>query len=369
MSTPPQGSDGSNTQPPQSGQDLVAQRLARGAATIQALQGSDLNQQAPIAQYDPVSKLRYFTTAPTPVKRLMGSPLAKSGQFAQGPNQERLVVRGWGDPGANTVSNNGLDYAAVLNETVFAAADGTVTFVGFQAKGTSVQQVEVNGISSNASAQTLIDANGNVVASVSQGNIGYNGIYIVIEHNGDFAGYQTVYTHLSSATGCPPIGKPVSEGQAIGKVGVTGGPYGFLNTSPFTHFQINFVSAGFVAPVNPSALVPNYWPGHPDSTTSALGTPLAAIALIPAAAGVQVMSSLGLANTQALDRATLLENQTIAQIKSNHASYADLLAGRLQVDQNALHAAVNTFRSGGTIVQSPMTFDFQNGVWTDGSPL
>jgi murein DD-endopeptidase MepM/ murein hydrolase activator NlpD len=357
----------SGTQPPQAPVDAVAQLLQRGAANIAALQGADLNQKIPPVQYDPVTRQRYFDVVPVPSRRMMSSPLAKTGVYAQGKSKERLVQSGWGDQQQNNTRNFGLDYPVSKGESVFAAADGTVTFVGFATKGTIAQTQQVNKITSNASAQTLLDANGAVVASVAMNNIGFDGISVVIAHSGDFAGYLTLYTHLAGT----PLseGDKVTEGQTIGTAGTTGGPLGFWTGQPFLHFQIDLTAYGQVAPTNPATLVPNYWPNHLDSS-AALNTVPGVVVLGIASTGLQVASASGLASTQALNRAVQLENQTLSDLKENQSSYADLLASRLQMDQTALYAAVGAFQHGAVIVTNPMTFDFVKGVWSDnGQPL
>jgi murein DD-endopeptidase MepM/ murein hydrolase activator NlpD len=352
----------SGTQPPQTPQDAIAQLLQRGAANLLVMKGSDLNQSLPSVQYDPTTGQRYFDVTPVPVKRLMHTPLGEIGVFAQGTDKERRVNSGWGDTQANNTRNNGLDYAANPGEPVYAAGDGRVTFVGFVTKGATVQTQPVNQITSNTSSQSLLDANGSVVASVKQGNIGFEGIVVVITHSSDFAGYATIYSHLGSAA--VSDGDPVSEGDVVGTAGTTGGPTGFWTGTPFLHFQADLTALGQIAPVNPVALVPNYWPSGP-STIGALGTAPSLPTLGLATVGLQVVSAMGLANTQALNRAVQLENQSIADIKNNHATYADLLAGRLQASQTALYAAVNAFKTGGLLVTSPMTFNFQTGLWSD----
>jgi murein DD-endopeptidase MepM/ murein hydrolase activator NlpD len=354
----------SGTQPPQTPQDAVALLLQRGAAKIAALQGSDLNQTIPAPQYDPTTQQRYFDIVPAPTKRLMASPLTKSGIYASGPNQERVVQSGWGDQQNNNTRNFGLDYQANTGENVFAGADGRVTFVGFTTKGATAQTQPVDKITSNASAQTLLDANGNVVASVKQGNIGFDGISVVIAHDSDFAGYQTIYAHLGSTM--VSEGDKISEGQLIATTGTTGGIFGFWTGQPFLHFQIDLIATNQVAPVNPAMLVPNYWPNHIDST-SPPGTVPAVLTLGIATTGLQIMSSFGLASTQALNRATQLENQTVSALKANQAAHADLLAGRLQINQTALYAAIGAFQANAVMVTNPMTFSFESGLWSDNS--
>lgn len=87
--------------------------------------------------------------------------------------------------------HNGTDYAASTGTTVWAAADGTVTFAGY--KG----------------------ANGNLIG---------------IKHDG---GYETYYAHLSRINSGIKRGVRVTQRQPIGAVGTTG-----RSTGPHLHFAL-----------------------------------------------------------------------------------------------------------------------------------
>lgn len=96
--------------------------------------------------------------------------------------------------------HSGVDYAAPVGTTVFAAADGVVTFAGY--KG----------------------ANGNLVS---------------IKHSG---GYVTHYAHLSKIASGIKVGKKVQQRDIIAKSGNTG-----RSTGPHLHYGMT--KGG--APVNP----------------------------------------------------------------------------------------------------------------------
>lgn len=348
-------------------QDDVALRLQRAAATLAARKGADLNQAVPALEYDPTTGRRFFDTAPVPLPRLLGSPLAKTGKFAQGPERERKLSGGWGDPRSFSydphVSTNsrhqGLDFIAPAGEAVFSCGDGIVSFAGYQSRKGAVG---VDGAHADANNNVLDKAN-NVVALIDQ--VGFGGIAVHVKHNGDFEGYRTEYYHLSSVT--VREGQRVSEGQQVGTIGNTG----VKGIGPHLHFQVALVAAGTSALVRPTALVPNYWPGHADSISAAtpgqVAPPTPTIGLAPA--GSQVATGAASAQTQASDRATAMQNQGLADIKRNQARHDDLMETRLGAYQGGLYAAVAAFQGGGAVVTSPMTFNFDTGTWSDGQPL
>lgn len=372
-----QPTDRSMTAPPERLQDEVAQKLQRAAATIAARHGADLNQTVPALEYDPVTKRRYFDTAPIPLKRLLASPLVQAGPWAKGPHNERQISSGWGDPRStaydqhanHAARHQALDFIAPIGEAVMAAADGRVTFVGFQARDPHHQAVEVEGVHANTAAETILDGKGDVVASKAAGNIGFGGICVFVQHDGDFEGYRTEYFHLSDTS--VTVGQRVLEGQQIGKVGTTGGYYGFFpgGKGSHLHFQVSLVTAGTSALVRPTAMVPNYWPGHADSTNagSASAPNVPACGIAPA--GAQIATNAATSQTQAVDRAVVAQNQDLSDVKANQARYADLVADRLSVQQGGLYAAVAAYQAAGVEVSSPMTYDFDKGTWSDGQPV
>ena len=68
---------------------------------------------------------------------------------------------------------------------------------------------------------------------------GRYGNWIEIDHPGDLA---TVYGHLSSFAPGIAVGSPVSQGELIGHIGLTG-----RTTGPHVHFEVRFKGR----PVNP----------------------------------------------------------------------------------------------------------------------
>lgn len=348
------------TRPSASPDDDIALRLSRASAAQQRQAQADLNDRPPAPQYDAVTGRRFYDTAPRPLRRLLGSPLAQSGKYARGPHSERLIGGGWGDPrnfsydprSPSTSRHQGLDYLGPLGEALLATGDGTVTFVGFQSKRGATAVV-----SPRMDAQgNVLDDKGAIVAIPSE--IGFGGIAVHVAHNGDFQGYRTEYYHMDAATAV--VGQRVLEGQVLGTLGRSGVP----GLGPHLHLQIAYVAGKTSALVNPTSLVPNYWPGHMDSTNSdgARGVALPPLAV----AGSQVASSRAAGIVSAIDRATTLQNQGVADVRRAQSEHAGRIAQVIGVQQSALYAATAGFQGKSPVVSTPMAFDFQIGTWTDG---
>lgn len=341
--------------------DELAIRSARAAAAQRARVVSDTNGAPARPEFDKASGVYVYETIPVPLKQLFASPLAQNGPLASGPQAQRLLLSGWGATLPAGLSSTGainqaLDYAGVLSEPVFAAAAGTVRFVGYQAsKGFAT----VVGPRSNETARQILDANGNIVATASSGAIGFGGIAAWIGHTGNFQGYQTEYYRLSNVV--VANGDTVSQGQLIGHVGGSGGPGGWTKTNLELRFQIVFTSGGLRAIVPPTALVPNYWPGHLDSTNASQATNI----LMPliAAVGGQVAASRVANIISSMNRATTIQNKGVKEVKQDQSNYAARTAQTVEVQRTAVYAAAAGFQGMPPVVTSPMTFDFANGVW------
>lgn len=348
----------------------VQLKLMRVVAAQRARTGSDLNQAQVFPEFDPTTKSYLYETAPTALKQLFGSPLAQTGNFAQGPNGERLVSSGWGDPlpasegrRGSTSYNRALEYTSTLGETVLAAADGIIQFVGVQ---TTSGAVAVPNVHANESNQTVLDAKGNVVASTTLNNVGFGGIFVTILHNGDFQGYSTEYYRLTSVD--VAVGQKVVQGQAIGVVGGAGSATGWAKQDFVLRFQIVIASGSLRAAVNPTPLVPNKWPGHSDSTNVNSATTV----IIPILGPVGSQMAIGRAANLviAFNRNTALENKGVAGTKADMSAHADRTAQTTAVESSAMQAASNAFQGKGTQVQNPMAFNFTTGLWEpDGKPI
>lgn len=341
--------------------DDVATRLARISGAQARISISDVNAQPPPLQYD--QGRRFYDSAPTPLKRLFGSPLAQTGKFARGPSRERLIGDGWGaprnfsyDPHINTNSRHtGLDFFAPTGETLLACGDGTVTFVGYQSKNGAV---EVEGVHQGPNG-TILNAKGDVVATQDQ--VGFGGIALHIKHTGDFANYRTEYYHMSVVA--VRAGQKVTEGTPIGAVGNSG----VAGIGPHLHFQVSYYAGKTSALVNPTGLVPNYRPGKADSTNTAGA--FGVILPLVAPSGTQIAASQAANVINNVDRSTALANQDLAAIKQGQAQFADRARQIVNVQQTALYASSASFGATAPVVAAPMTFDFATGVWSDGQPV
>ena len=342
----------------QQSHDDRALRLQRASAAQQQQNRADLNAAAPQVQYDSRGR-RFYDTAPRPLRRLLGSPLAQSGKFARGPSRERQIGGAWGDRRNFSYDRNnpavsihqGLDYSAPLGEPILASADGVVTFAGYGKKSGSEQ---LNGAMADGS-QNVLNENGQLVAARAQ--VGHGGIYVVITHNGDFANYQTSYMHMSRIFA--KKGDRVAEGQVIGFVGSTGS-----SATPHLHFQVAYLAGKSTVVVNPTAMVPNFKPGGTDSTNSIAARGV----LLPplATAGTQVAAGQAANTINSLNRATTMQNQGVTELRQGQADHASRLAQTIDVQQTAQYAAEAGFQGSAPVVSAPMVFDFSKGTWSDG---
>lgn len=344
--------------------DDIALRLQRAAAFYTAKSKSDLNFQVPPLEYDAARKRYFFESAPTPLKRLLGSPLTRSGKNATGPNKERAVFSGWGRPriyhsGESKInsSHKGLDFASFIGEKVYACADGVVQFVGYQ--GTA-GGVNVPGIYANPTTRDLYNADNVVIAT--RASTGDAGIYVTVVHNGDFEGYRTEYMHLGKTY--VKVGQHVEEGTLLGEVGNTA----VYNSAIHLHFQIKFITGSAAAIVFPGTMVPNYWPGHLDSTSNQATAGLQDLGdRRPVGEGLALRNAAG--TVQAIDRARYLQNQGGADLKRLQSSHRDLIVQNLNAQQSQVYAAVAQFNVQSPLVEAPMAFDFTTGLWTDGKAV
>lgn len=370
---PPTGSD------PQRGSlsdDPVEQVISpakRAVSFYLQKQQSDLNIQPPHAQFDQFGK-RFFEGAPVPLKRVFQSPLSLTGSSNNiGPNGERRVTSGWGDARAQdydadaivgTRRHGGLDFAGPVGETIFACADGIVTFVGFQNRPRGATQI----------VHPHVDAHGNVLDNQERivahpGNLGHGGIFIQIKHNADFEGYWTEYMHCSDTN--VRLGQKVLQGDPIANVGLTGGNSGIVTSGSHLHWQVRF--RGII--VRPDFLVPHLWVGHElvktDGTINQnTGTALASIAQSKSMTVAEATMLNHTANQlTGLERQARLENLSSADLKELQGNHAALVAKNLGVHVSAMYEAIAKFQSGRPEVQNPMTFDFDKGTWTDGEPV
>jgi murein DD-endopeptidase MepM/ murein hydrolase activator NlpD len=355
--------------PNQSGEqayDEHAERVARAAASQRARVLSDSNAVPTRPEFDKGTGVYVYETVPVPIKRMFGSPLIQSGPYATGPNRERVIASGWGDPRSNAYDQHvnaagrhmALDFTAPFGENVVAAAAGKVVFVGYQARKPG-GAVSVPGVHTDEAREEILDAKGNVVASTVAHNIGFGGIAVYVQHTGDFQGYKTGYFHLSNTHVVE--GDQVVEGQLLGNIGGTGGYYGWFHQGTHLHFQVEFTSGGLRVLVRPTAMVPNYWPGHLDSTNANQATDI--IMPLIASVGGQVAASRVANIISSINRSTTIQNKGVKEIKQDQSDYAARTAQTIDVQRTASYASAAAFQGVPPVVTSPMSFDFDNGIW------
>ncbi len=355
--------DSDPNQPREEVHDELSDRLARAAAAQRARTLSDANGIPARPELDSLGRYIY-ETAPVPVKRMFGSPLAMKGPYAKGPGSERLVSSGWGDARSTAYDRNvntntrhhALDFVAPYGEEIYASASGKVIFAGVQLRSGSVS---VPGLTTDNAKAEIYNAKGEVVASKALGNIGFGGVCVYVQHDADFQGYKTGYFHMSALA--VEAGEKVVEGQLIGKVGGTGGYYSWYYKGYHLHYQIEFTSGGVKAIVRPTAIVPNYWPGHQDSTNASQATDI--ILPFVASVGGQAAASRVANVLSSINRATTIQNKGVKDVKQDQSNYASHVAQTLDVQRTAIYATAASFQGNPPVVAAPMTFDFDNGVW------
>jgi murein DD-endopeptidase MepM/ murein hydrolase activator NlpD len=355
--------DSTTNEPKAEASDELADRLARAAAAQRARALSDTNAAPARIERDSLGRYIY-ETAPVPIKRLFGSPLAMKGSYSKGPNGERLVSSGWGTPRSTGYDRNvnsntrhhALDFVAPYGEEVYASASGKVVFAGVQLRSGSIS---VPGLTTNNAKAEIYNAKGEVIASKALANIGFGGVAVYVQHDADFQGYKTGYFHLSEIH--VQAGEKVVEGQLIGKIGGTGGYYGWYYKGYHLHYQIEFTSGGIKAIVRPTAIVPNYWPGHQDSTNSSQAADI--IMPLVTAVGGQVAASRVANVLSSINRATTIQNKGVQDVKQDQSTYASHVAQTIDVQRTAIYATQASFQGNPPVVTAPMTFDFDNGVW------
>jgi murein DD-endopeptidase MepM/ murein hydrolase activator NlpD len=364
--TPPTDRDPSGLQ--QTAFAELSTRVVRTIAHYRQQSRADQNLEPPRPQVR-FGKL-FYESAPVQLVRPFGSPVARTGPYARGPHKERVIASGWGDARSTAydgaVNANrlhmGLDFTAPFGEQVLACADGNVTFVGFEHRRR--RGVHVDGPREDPQGNVR-DRHGGLVAlgagPADQLEVGFGGIIVFVEHSGDFASYRTEYMHLSDVL--VREGDRVSAGQAIAKVGGSGGYYGHFTTGIHLHFQLAYVSGQRRVIVRPTGLVPYYWPGHDEGDASPTTFPLTTGGGT-LSVGESVAAS-GTANQiQAVDRARTLEHRSRADFKREQAAHAMRVADQLTAQQAALHEAEAKFQDSGIVIDGPMTFDFSTGRWT-----
>jgi murein DD-endopeptidase MepM/ murein hydrolase activator NlpD len=187
---------------------------------------------------------------------------------------------------------------------------------------------------------------------------------VKVKHNSDFAGYSTAYCHLSSTA--VKLGAKVTAGTVIGAVGLTGG-YGGKQVAghEHLHFVIGYSNGAMTALVNPTYLVPNWWPGHEDSTSATKESTLLANFIPSGALGATIIYANAVNTLATTDRATDLQNVDRVKMVDLQNKHYDRIQDKLTQAQQQVAKAGVQFSLEGFVVTNPMTFDFKTGVWSD----
>lgn len=347
--------------------DEIADRLKRQQAAQISQARADLNQQRPVVKRDPVSGYEYYDAPPTPFRRLFGSPMHLSGVYATGPQKERRITGGWGDPrptnGGKATFHKGMDYPGPYNnhvgEEVYAVADGTVTFVGYQRMrggGVSVDLPRTDD------GFNILDRRGVKIAD--RKDVDFGGIFVQVAHEGEFQNYSSAYFHLSTVDDFPLDARGrrrVTEGQRVGRIGLSGIRH-LDKASPHLHFEIWYGRAK----VNPHQIVPNHWPGHIDSTRPG-APPLLTQDAAPNI--VQVLRGTGTTLVNGVYRSFAMQNQDLIQVRKTMANHATRNAQVTGFAQSALYAGTTVASIQPPVVSNPTYFDFTTGEWNDGKAV
>jgi murein DD-endopeptidase MepM/ murein hydrolase activator NlpD len=327
----------------------LAQRLSVAAGRLADKQQETDNWKPPELQKIPETNKYFYITAPIRLKRRFGSPVSLTGPLSIGPNRERLISKGW--EGVHT----GLDYSGIYGEDVKACASGRVDFVGFMA-AVNNDPIKITGAQQNTQGDVL---NSHRVFSAAKSFVGAGGIFIRITHDADFSGYQTEYFHLSTTSVIE--GGRVEEGQVIGTMGNTGNV-----STPQLYLTVSYSNGGRAVAVNPSTLVPNYYPGHTDSTTTE-DELLRANYINPGPGGQRLVTGLVASFLRTIDRSTDIQNidrKKLTAAQTEHTAYVTQTIGQQQAQ---IYEAAAKFQLAGLMVINAMSFDFDNGYWVDGT--
>ena len=332
----------------------LVERFSTTEAVIRNTTAATNNWLPPQPQKIPGKNAFAYLTAPARLKRLFGSPLTLEGKYAYGTGDTatREVSAGWGAADYTGIVHTGLDFPATYGEDVYACGSGRVAFVGY-IRASDSQPVPLPG--------AYQDPEGNVHgkdtdAVIPRSEIGDGGIAIRVEHNGDFSGYHTEYYHLSEVA--VKIGDRVTEEQAaIGFVGTSGNA-----ESPHLHLTVSYYKGGRATVVNPSALVPNYYPGHPD-TTQIAGDILWANFINPGPGGQTLVAGNAATSLGTIDRSTGLQNATRESVTSAQTAHLEHIAQTTGQQRRQLLEAAAKYQQAGLVVIDAMTYNFETGMW------
>lgn len=334
--------------------EKLGKALQRSTADLKKKSRAAVNIEMPPGWANP-------SFAPTPIKRMFGSPLPRSGKYVAPGTDLRIVFSGVGRPRTYHVNGQvkvaghfGLDFKADIGDPVYAAADGTVTFVGVQRNsGGRLDDAGVHQDHTRTPPMIVSGDGQDLFSSWDVNKIGAGGIYVAVRHKGDFEGYATEYMHLDRAV--VKVGEKVSEGTSLlGYVGNSA-----VRATPWhLHFQVRYQGKA----INPTMLVPHRWAGHEDSTTLQAQSGL----IDPGDKSPSSVASVRQAvagTVQTVARSDTMGAQTRGTIKEAQASYYEMCARLIGANQTQLYEAVLRSQGQPPQIQTAMAFNFSTGDW------
>lgn len=332
----------------------LVERLSIAQARIYAEVAIVNNWTKPKPQKIPGKNVYAYFTAPERLKRPFDSPLAAEGRysFGIGDTATRQVSAGWGEADYTGIIHTGLDYLADYGEEVYACGEGRVAFVGY-IRASDSKPVALPG--------AYQDPDGNVHsrdtdAVIPLADVGDGGIVIRVEHNGDFPGYITEYYHLSEVA--VDVGARITETQTtIGHVGSSGNA-----GTPHLHLTVSYGTGGRATVVNPSALVPNYWPLHLD-TTEPSGEVLLANFINGGPGGETIVAAMVATSLGTMDRSTKLQNTNKESVTAAQTAHLEHIAQTTGQQRRQLLEASAKYQQAGLVVIDAMTYNFETGLW------
>jgi len=331
------------------GADPIDAQLGAVAAKLVEKIASTKNWEAPAPTKIPGTEQYHYLTAPRLIREPLRGPLAEQGQWAQGPDHERLVMVGWSS------SHLGLSFYTDGNELVLSCGNGDISFIGYsRIHAGRVVWKELPGAHLN-DAGDVLDGDNVIVASAA--DVGPQGISVHVAHNGNYNGYQTEYYHLRT-THDRVKGQEVETGTVLGHIGTKNEPKRLF-------LALTFSNGGTPTNVVCSSLIRNCFPEGTDSTN--------------APAELQQLNFGGTSGWKRLvagtvssfllttNRSTDMQNVNGDSVAATQAQHTAQVAQTLAQQRKLNLEASAKLQQAGLIVRDAMTYDFEKGLWMIGN--
>ena len=332
-----------------------------------------LNAGATPSRVDPDTRQVRYNTLPVPLRRLFGTPLEvkSDAPYVVPLRGSGLYVRQttgtWGDTrpqyGGGSRPHHGLDFRAVAGESVLAAGDGVINFVGVQRKDAG--RLSLSNPRQDPASGDVTGMVGDHTVVVKRKELGFGGLYVEIRHDkGDFRGFTTAYMHLRSTDAVET--RVVSEGDVIGAAGTSGGLNGMV--AEHLHWQLNLGS--IKNPIDPRAYVLHSRVGDASEGPSSdvlVDTLVALQRSGKLMRGQWATITQKLGDLRANHRGVDAENETTAFRRACAAGfqqYVSKVNGQAgsSVEQSMVKYDPTKKQA---IVMNAMAYDFSTGLWID----